>query len=339
MMDESTRSGIYVGIDTHARTHHVAILDTHGTPLADRRFDATSAGHAGLRDWVESFGPVTVAAVEGTHSYGAGLTRVLLAAGWEVRETVPGDRADRRLRGKTDPVDAFTAARAALSGRARAIPKTGDGPIEQLRIARLSRSLLVRQQTQLMNQIKSLLVTAPDEFRARYRGLTRLQLAHALTAAGPAEDLLTDVLADSAHRWLQLRDRARTLETRITRLIRTHRPNLLDLTGVGPDSAARLLVAVSDHPDRVRTESQMAHLFGIAPIPASSGRIHRHRLDRGGDRSANAAIHCIALVRARLDPRTRDYLASCKARGKTPREAMRLLKRHLIRELHPHLTR
>lgn len=335
-MDDNT-AGIYVGVDTHARTHHAVVIDDQGEPLGDAQFPATAAGYRQLQDWAETLGPVRRAAVEGTHSYGAGLTRLLLDAGWDVRETTPGDKADRRLRGKTDAADAATAARAALSGRAYAIPKTGDGPVEQIRILRTNRALLVRQQTQLMNQIKGFLVTAPDAFRDRFRNLTRVRLARQL-AAGTHDDTLAEVLADSAQRWLQLRQRARELEKKLAVLIRAHHPHLLDLLGVGPDNAARLLIAVSDHPDRIGTEAQMAHLFGIAPIAASSGRISRHRLDRGGDRSANAAVHNIALTRVRTDPRTRDYLTRCHTRGKTPRESMRLLKRHIVRELHHHLT-
>lgn len=342
MIHQTPTSGIYVGVDTHARTHHAAVIDQHGRELGDRQFTADQRGYESLMAWAESFGPVQITAVEGTHSYGAGLTRVLLAAKWQVRETAPGDKVDRRRRGKSDAADAFTAARAALSGRASALPKTGDGTAEMIRILRTNRSLLVRQQTQLMNQIKALLITGPDTLRTTYAKLTRLQLARRLAATpattDPTTSVLLDVLCDNAQRWLDLRDRAKTLERQIHQLVRQHRPELLTRPGVGPDTAARLIASVSDHPDRIGNEAQMAHLFGLAPIQASSGNTHRHRLDRGGDRSANTAIHRIALTRARTDPTTRDYLARCQARGKTHREAIRLLKRHLVRELYPLLT-
>lgn len=342
MIHQESTCGVFVGVDTHARTHHCAVIDEHGRELADREFTADAAGYGALRRWAEAFGPVQIAAVEGTHSYGAGLTRSLLKAGWQVRETSPGDKVDRRLRGKSDAADAFTAARAALSGRASAKPKTGDGPAEMIRILRKNRTMLVRQQTQLMNQIKALLVTGPDELRHDLTGLTQFRLAQRLVTTTPPSDphlaLLLDILADNARRWQDLRDRARHLNKQLHQLVRHHRPALLELPGVGPDTAARLIAAVSDHPDRITTEAQMAHLFGLAPIQASSGRTHRHRLDRGGDRSANTAVHRIALIRARTDPRTRDYLTRCQTRGKTRREAIRLLKRHLIRELYPVLT-
>lgn len=343
-MLQPASSGIYVGVDTHAETHHVAVLDEFARPLADRKFPATQAGYDRLVDWAESFGQVQIAAVEGTNSYGAGLKRVLLAAGWQVRETTPGDKADRRLRGKTDAADAFTAARAALSGRASAWAKSGDGPAELVRILQVNRTMLVGQQTQLINQIKSLLITAPEELRDQLRGLTNVRMAQHLAQTRPPTDrslttLTIEVLADNARRWLDLRERARALAKQTQTLLVEHAPDLIAIHDVGPDVAARLLAAVGDNGDRIRSEAALAHLFGVAPIPASSGRTNRHRIDRGGNRSANCAVHRIALVRMAHDPRTRDYVTRCLARGKTKKDAIRLLKRAIIRELYPALTK
>lgn len=343
-MDQESNSGIFVGVDTHRDLHHVGVLDQAGQEVADRAFAATQAGYGELIVWVESLGRVQIAAVEGTSSYGAGLTRALRARGWVIRETTPGDKADRRRRGKTDRSDAFTAARAAMSGRAAAEPKNGDGPAEVVRILQVNRQLLVSQQTQLMNQIKGLLVTAPTPLRDELRGLTPLKLIRHLASleANDSDGSLTavtiQVLAQNACRWLELRDQTTMLTRQTRRLLNQHAPALMTIHGVGPDVGARLLAAVGDNPSRIRNEASMAHLFGVAPIPASSGLTHRHRIDRAGNRSANCALYRIALVRMSRDQRTRDYVNKCLARGKTNKDAIRLLKRAIIRELYPVLT-
>ncbi|WP_460854193.1 IS110 family transposase, partial [Nocardioides montaniterrae] len=154
-MSDRSRTGIYVGVDTHLLVHHVAAIDQAGRPVDDRAFPADAAGYNAVVAWAEALGTVRVAAVEGTNSYGAGLKRVLHAAGWRLQETTPGDKVDRRLNGKSDAADAYTAARAALSGRASAIPKRDDGTAEIVRILQVNRQMLVTQQTQTINQIKA----------------------------------------------------------------------------------------------------------------------------------------------------------------------------------------
>lgn len=342
--ESTARTAVWVGVDTHRDRHHVAVLDSVGRELGDRSFAATAAGYAQLQQWVTNFGPVACAAIEGTGSYGAGLCRALTSAGWQVRDTVPGDKADRRRRGKTDTTDAYTAARAALSGQATAIPKSANHTAEAIRVLHVHRRMLVDQQTQLMNQLKSFLVTAPAPLREQFTGLTQVQLARTLAGRHPAatDDQVTtitlQVLADTATRWLDHRAQAAALATQLHTLLQAAAPALMAMHGVGPDVAARLLAAVGDNPTRIRSEAAMAHLFGIAPIEASSGNRHTHRLDRGGNRSANCAVHRIALVRMSRDPRTRDYITRCTHRGKTKRDAIRLLKRAIIRELYPALT-
>jgi transposase len=342
-MMTNTDLGVFAGIDTHAEFHHAALIDAAGRELADRRFPATRAGFAQLVGFFHTAGTVVRVAVEGTGSYGAAVTRVLLEHGFDVAETTPGDKADRRLRGKTDAADAYTAARAALSGRARAIPKATTGEVEALRLLRTTRSLTVRQQTQVMNQIKQFLVTAPAEFRERFPRSTNLRLVRALTATrltgtDPVTAALLTTLRIDARRWLELRATAAELTKQLNRLTEQVAPALTAVAGVGPDTAAALLVATGQNTQRVPSDGALAHLFGIAPIPASSGRTNRHRLDRGGNRQANAAVHRVALVRLAHDPATRDYIARCMARGKTKREGIRLLKRHLVRELYPLLA-
>ena len=339
----NTDLGVFAGIDTHAQFHHAALIDAAGRELADRRFPSTRAGFAQLIGFLDGAGEVVRVAVEGTSSYGAALTRALLEHGFEVAETTPGDKADRRLRGKTDAADAYTAARAALSGRARAVPKLTTGEVEALRVLHVTRRLTVRQQTQVMNQIKQLLVTAPAGFRERFQQPSSLQLTRALiatrlTGTDPVTTALITALKIDARRWLELRATARDLAVRLRKLTTQLAPELTAVPGVGPDTAAALLISTGQNTGRVPSEAALAHLFGIAPIPASSGRTNRHRLDRGGNRQGNAAVHRVALVRLAHDPGTRDYIARCLARGKTKPEAMRLLKRHLIREIYPVLA-
>ena len=342
-MIANTDLGVFVGVDTHADFHHAAVIDSLGRELGDLRFPATTAGFAQLVEFVNTAGVVLGAAVEGTNSYGAGLARVLLEQGWSVLETTPGDKAERRLRGKTDAADAYVAARAAASGRASAIPKDSTGAVEAIRILQVTRRLTVRQQTQLMNQIKGLLVTAPAGLRERFQHRSRLQLARSLattraTGKEEVETVLLVALKLTARRWIELRDTAKQLTTQINTLVDRVAPTLVQVPGIGPDTAAGLLIAAGQNTTRVRSEAALAHLFGIAPIQASSGHTTRHRLDRGGNRQGNAAIHRVALVRLSHDTETKDYIARCIGRGKTKREAMRLLKRHIVREIYPILA-
>jgi transposase len=340
-----TAQSVFVGVDTHRDTHHAAVIDYLGRELADRSFSATPVGYQQLAAWVTQFGPVERAAIEGTSSYGAALTRFLQDQGWQVVETSPGDKVDRRRRGKTDAADAFTAARAALTGRAAAVPKTTTGPVEAIRLLRETRRLLVREQTQTMNQIRAFQVTAPGQLREQLRRPTAFRLVQAILEHPAGGDLVTgtliEVLQIQARRWIELREQSRLLAKRLQALLEEAAPELLARPGIGPDTAATLLVAAGQNTHRIGSEAALAHLFGIAPVPASSGKTSRHRLDRGGNREGNAAIHRIALVRMRHDPRTADYIGRTMARGKTKREAIRLLKRHLVREIHPvlaHLT-
>lgn len=337
------RPAVFVGIDTHASTHHVAVLDSRGRELADRAFAVNAAGYQEVVGFINGLGQPARIAVEGTASYGAGLTRVLVAVGWPVVETTPQDRAERRRVGKTDRNDAIMAARAALSGRAQAIPKDTTGITEAIRVLHVLRRGIVRQQTQTMNQIRQLLITAPTDVRDMVPVGTQLQLARALQQITATADssritaILIPALAAAAARWIALRTEAQHLQHQLTELLHHAAPRLMALDGIGSDTAARILIAIGDNRTRIKSEAALAHLFGIAPIPASSGRSTRHRLDRGGNRQGNAAIHRIALVRLAHRQDTREYITRCTARGKTHREAIRLLKRHLVREIYRNL--
>lgn len=332
------------GVDTHGHTHHGAVIDSLGRHLADREFPATTSGYHALLNWMRSAGTLTAVGVEGTGAYGAELARVLTASGVTVIDVDRPDRATRRLRGKSDPIDAYAAAAAVLSGRASGIPKSRDGVVESVRVLRAARRSAVKARTQAINQIRGLLVTAPAALRESTTGVTRARLITVLAALRPGQDL-TDpltatktVLRRLARRYQGLTTEITELDTQITPLLQQAAPELLALFGVGPDTAGQLLTTAGDNPHRLRSEAAFAHLTGVAPIPASSGRTHRHRLNRGGDRAANHALHTITLVRMRYDPRTRAYVTRRTQQGLSKKEIIRCLKRFIARDIYRTLT-
>jgi len=335
---------VTVGVDTHADTHVAAALDPLGRVLGVRTIPSTPAGFAGLVAWAGRFGPVAAFGVEGTGSYGAGLARWLRARGDAVVEVDRPNRQARRRRGKSDPVDAEAAARAVLAGTATVAPKTGDGPVEMIRALRLARHSAVKARTQAANQLHALVVTAPDRLRARLRALSLVQLVAAAAAFRPGRRLGTPLAATKlalksiALRHRQLSAEIQALDGHLDRLVAEVAPALVALKGVGTETAATLLVAAGDNPARLRSEAAFAHLCGVAPIPASSGRTTRHRLNRGGDRDANRALYLVATGRMAWDLRTRAYVARRTAEGLSKPEIIRCLKRYLIRELYPVLV-
>lgn len=332
---------IIIGVDTHKDFHHVAVITALGESIGDQRFDATPTGYRGLIDWVEAQGVVLRAGVEGTGSYGAGLTARFRGLGWDVIDVIAPDKQERRLRGKTDQIDAYSAARAVLSRRASTVPKVRDGQVEAIRALRSTRRLLVKQRTETINQLHGLLVSAPEGLRVKLVGQTRKNLALACSKLRDraGDDVVTAATKDAARslgrRFVDLTAEAARLDTRILVLVTDYAPELLAVHGVGPDVAAALLTVTGENVDRISSESALAHLAGTAPIPASSGKTNRHRLNRGGNRQGNAAFHRIVLVRMKTHPETRDYIEKTLARGKTKRDAMRLLKRYLAREIFP----
>ncbi|OMH22907.1 IS110 family transposase, partial [Tersicoccus phoenicis] len=294
------------GVDTHGQTHHAAVIDPLGRHLADRQFPATGAGYRQLLSWLGSHGAVAAVGVEGTGAYGAELARVLARAGLRVVEVDRPDRKTRRMKGKSDPIDAYAAATAVTSGRATGSPKTRDGIVEAIRALRLPRRSAVKARTQAINQARQLLVTAPEALRAQLRGLSAAQLAPACARLRPG-NLADPIGATKAalrrlgRRILALGEEIADLDAELKALTAQAAPTLIDRMGVGPDVAGQLLATAGDNPDRLRSEAAFAHLCGVAPIPASSGRRDRHRLNRGGDRAANHALHTIALSRMRWD--------------------------------------
>lgn len=340
---DTRHQDVVLGVDTHKDTHVAAVLSAVGVLLGSATFPTTAAGYRELLAWARGFAPLRQAGVEGTGSYGKALTRFLRSEGIEVTEVNSPDKAARRRRGKTDAVDAEAAARAVLSGRACVTPKAGDGPVEMVRMFKLAKASAVKSRTQAVNQLKSILVGADPELRESLTGLTYKTLVRrcaALPETAPTSTAAAAVytLRLLAQRIQHLTVEIRQLEARITAAIGTLAPKLLQCAGVGPDSAATLLITIGDNPERMASESSFAALCGASPVEASSGKTQRRRLNRGGDRQANAALYRIVLTRLRWDPHTRAYLDRRISEGRTRREAIRCLKRYVARELYPLLT-
>ncbi|MFG2797919.1 IS110 family RNA-guided transposase [Streptomyces pseudovenezuelae] len=335
---------VVLGVDTHRDAHMAAVLSVSGAVLATDEFPATAAGYRDLLKRARKWGTLRRAGVEGTGSYGASLSRYLLAQGIDVFDVNRMDRADRRRRGKSDPLDAQNAARAVLSGRARARAKTGDGPVQIARMYKLTKASAVKARTQAINQLKAVLVTADPVLREQLAGLGNAELfrtcaqftdAHGREEAG-AESVVQATritLGLLAYRIGRLSEEIRDVEARLTRLVERHAPQLLDVVGIGPDTAVALLITVGDNPERLASEASFAALCGVSPVERSSGRRQFRRLNRGGDRQANAALHRIVFTRLRVDPRTQDYYERRIKEGKTRREIIRCLKRYAAREV------
>ncbi|ABK70144.1 IS110 family RNA-guided transposase [Mycolicibacterium smegmatis] len=328
---------VVIGADTHLDTIHLAALSETGKPLGDAEFPTRPSGYYVAVKWAQSFGTVTLAGVEGTNSYGAGLTRALQDGGIDVVEVNRPDRAARRRRGKSDPLDAYAAARTALSGHGLAAPK--DERTLALSALLTARRGAVKAHTAATNQIQSLLVTAPSELRECYRRYTTRGLVKELARCRPtahtdptAVAVLTALKA-LAYRAQFLHHQEHELTEQIHTLTQQMNPGLRAAHGVGPDTAAALLITAGMNPHRLRSEAAFAALCGAAPVPASSGKTTRHRLSRGGDRTANNALYRIALVRMSNDPRTPDYVARQTANGRSKIEIIRLLKRAVAREV------
>ncbi|RWA16087.1 IS110 family RNA-guided transposase [Mycolicibacterium elephantis] len=342
-MTETER--IVAGADTHVDTIHVAAISTTGALIGDQEFPTTRAGYAAAIRFLTSLGQVERIGVEGTASYGAGFTRALTAKGFEVVEVTRAVKSTRRLKGKSDPLDAYSAARTALAGEGLAAPK--DDATAGLRALHLARRSAVKHRTAVINQIKAMLVSAPDVVREKYRGLTVLKLIDALARCRP--DTLTDPWAQSmltaakilAQRVQFLESQAEALETQIDAVVTAANPGLRAAYGVGADTAAQLLITAGVNPHRLHSEAAFAALCGVAPVPASSGKTTRHRLSRGGDRAANNALHRIALVRLSHHQPTKDYAQRQLRNGdsKSKMEVLRKLKRAIAREIFKLLTR
>lgn len=332
-------------MDTHQDTHTAAATDLTGRRLGARQFPATAAGYRQLLAWLRSFGVVVIVGVEGTGTYGAGLARYLAGETVTMVEVDRPDRKTRRFAGKSDPLDAEAAARAALAQVRTGVPKDRSGQVEALRNLRVARRSAVDQRADCQRQIKSLVVTAPESLRAQLRGLTVARLVKTCAGlrpdparAGDPEQAAKTALRSLARRHLTLTVEIGALDAVIEPLVAQINPDLVACVGVGPDVAGQLLVTAGQNADRLHSEAAFAMLCGVAPIPASSGKTHRYRLNRGGDRQANAALHRAAISRIRWDTRTQAYLERRTKEGLSKKDIIRCLKRIIARELYPLLS-
>lgn len=338
-IDRDTSNAVVAGVDTHKDTHHVAVLAAgSGARLGDLQVSATPAGYERLLGFVASFGAIALVGVEGTNSYGAGLARYLAAADVTIREVIRPKRAQRR-RGKSDPIDAYAAAQQALAEpEILPIAKTSDGPVEQIRVLMAVRRSAMKARIAAHRQITSLLITAPDAVRTRFAHLASGPLIDTLAATrpGPAVNSVTaatgQALRRLARRHQDLTAEIADIDAELRVLTTQSAPAMLATKGFGVITTATLLITAGDNPARLRTEASFAALCGAAPIPASSGKTTRYRLNRGGDRQANWALHQIALVRLSADPRTKAYAAKLTAAGKSRKDVLRCLKRAIARE-------
>jgi len=325
--------------------HVAAVITSTGRLLGTESFPTTGAGYAALLGWMQAFGTVLRIGVEGTSSYGAGLTRSLRRRGVTVVEVNRPNRQLRRQRGKSDAVDAEAAARAALAQASERVPKSQDGAVEMLRLVRLQRRSAIDARTQAANQLHAVIASAPESLRARLRDRSIADVVDELrqqrmprvqrvrSAASDLRDMTRLILRGLAARWSQLNAEIRTLDTYLKRLIEQVAPAFLTRPGIGPEVASTLLVAAGDNPDRLRNERSFAALCGVAPLDASSGRQQRHRLNRGGNRDANRALWVIAFVRWRMHPETKAYAARRMSEGRTKLEILRCIKRYIAREV------
>ena len=323
---------VAIGVDTHRDRHRACALDRLGRLLGTLELSADAAGYRALWEWAGALGEPAFA-LEGSGSYGAGVARELAACGATVYECERPTRRDRR-RGKSDEIDAATAARKLLAGEGLAELR-GFGPREQLRTLLLERRSAQTARSAALNQLHALVITSPPQLRARLERLHGLPLAKRAAVLRCSGDAVA-VLRRLGRRVLALAEEIEIVDRELRQLVRAVAPALLEECGVGPVCAAQLLVS-SGNPDRMRSEAAFAALSGTSPVDASSGRQQRHRLNRGGDRQLNSALHVIALNRKRAHPATRAYYQRVLASGKTKREALRCVKRTLARYFYAQL--
>ncbi len=329
---------VIVGVDTHRDEHVAVAIDRLGARLGEHRLPTTLKGYECLDRWAAGLAETIVYGVEGTGSYGAGLTRHLAGRGRTVIEVNRPDRSTRRRLGKSDAVDAEMAARAVLAGVAKDCPKSGQDNVEMIRMLKIVKDSAIKARTQTINQMKALIVTAPAELRDKLSGLSVRRLTACCARFRPGE--LVSPLAAAKHalrllarRHCQLTSEIEGVESELVQLTTQTAPALVEVFGIGPDTAATLLVTAGSNPERLRSEAAFAALCGVNPIPASSGMTNRHRLNRGGDRQANSALYRIVLVRLCHHEPTQEYMSRRIGEGRTKPEVIRCLKRYVARQV------
>jgi transposase len=328
------------GVDAHADAHYAAALDERGALLSTKSFPTTTAGYRELLEWLSGFGELDVVAVESTGSYAAALVRFLCEHRVRVVEVNQPHAHARRRVGKSDPIDAEMAARLFLAGKAKAIPKQTDGIVESIRLLRAARHSAVKSRSAAMVQLRDLIITAPQELRDQLscRKTIRGKAALCRRLRPTTGELRRPchaakfALRSIAHRIEALDDEITVLDRQLEQLVRAAAPRTTQLLGISTGHAGQLLVTAGQNIERLRGEAAFAALCGASPIPASSGKTTRHRLNYGGDRQANRTLHLIVVCRLRYCIRTRAYLRRRTAEGKTKAEIMRCLKRYIARE-------
>ena len=340
MIEEDGIRHVVGGVDTHKDLHVAAVVDERDLVLGTRCFATTRQGYRQMLDWMRSFGELRRIGIESTGSYGAGLLRFVQKAGIEVLEVTTPDNQDRRRRGKNDDLDAQNAAHAAFAGKRTVTPRSRDGMVESLRILSACRKTAVAARRVALQMIQNTIVCAPDGLRDTLRAMTRMQLIRTLAAWRPDLSGYRDVegayrisLKSLARRYLELHDEIADLDAMIGAIVDELAPDLIARNSIGHTGAAQLLLTAGDNPERLRSEASFAALCGVSPIPASSGKTVRHRLNRGGDRHANSALHIIAIGRLRTDPKTKAYVAKRVTEGRSKLDAIRALKRYIAREV------
>lgn len=332
------RGRVVIGVDTHKFVHVAAAFDDFGAVLDTGTFQADRAGYAELIEWASHPGHILTFAIEGTGSYGAGLTAAVRRSDIGVVEVMRTDRRDRRLRGKSDFLDAENAARAVLGSHATATPKTADDTVDMIRQIKIAKNIAVKARSAAMISLKTVIVNAPDELREQLQPLSKMALIRRYAGLRPAgistvEAATKHTLRSIARRWQHLNEEITEHEKLLAQLVTEIAPELTAAFGIGADTAAEMLIVAGDNPDRIRIEAAWTKLCGVCPIPASTGKTVRHLLNWDGHRQANAAIYRTVIVGMQHHQPTQAYLARRTAEGKSKAEIIRCLKRFLAREI------
>jgi len=342
-VSDRTAVDVIIGVDTHKDIHAAVAITALGARIDMMTIPVGGKGYQALELWARSLGSVKAFGVEGTGSYGAALSRFLCERGHTVIEVNRPNRQLPHQQGKSDPLDAEAAARAVLSGQAVGLPKSGSGIAEMIRHVKVARDTALKARTQAMHTLKSLSVTAPLALRERLEALSgKMTLIRYVAALRPGPLVSTTASAQAglralARRWLALDEEIKAHDVHLEQLTKRAAPELVEVPGIGIGTAAEMLLVVGDNPERIRSEAAFAKLCGACPIPASSGKTSRHRLNRGGNRHANAALYRVVITRLRGHQPTLDYLKRRTAEGKSKPEIIRCLKRYVAREIFGHL--
>jgi transposase len=342
-MSNMAAADVIVGVDTHKHIHAAVAINAVGARLDAIVVPVSSKGYQTLEAWARGLGPVRAFGLEGTGSYGAGLSRFLRAHGYVVFEVNRPNRQHRYQKGKSDTVDAENAARTVLSGQATAVPKSGTNEVEMIRHLKIARDTAVKARTQAMLALRAIVISAPAALREQLDRIGgKMALLRHCATLRPGSLASTTASAKAglraiARRWLALDEEIRSHNAQLEALTAVRAPELIRAHGMATGTAAEMLLLVGDNPERIKSEAAFAKLCGACPIPASSGKINRHRLNRGGNRQANAALYRVVITRMRNHQPTLDYVRRRTAEGKSKADIIRCLKRFVAREIYGYL--